>query len=170
MNLLRVLCLCWIPVSSLAKDHVGLHERVRTVENEPPERWPATALEMDGFSATHRTFMARGLRADKHRRVKCMELSNRDSRLSFHTWTSTRRFWVTNQREFLQLPFCEASRYARTAADDGAVPRQLHVRNSVTRDGIRSDRTRELNMSRDFTGARQSCTIAPPELHPMVPA
>lgn len=85
---------------------------VRTVEKEPPERWPATALEIDGFSATQRTFMARGLRADKHRRVKCMELSNRDSRLSFQTSTSTRRFWVTNQREFLQLPFCEASRYA----------------------------------------------------------
>ena len=28
-----------------------------TVCTPPPERWPATALEMDGFSATHKTLM-----------------------------------------------------------------------------------------------------------------
>ena len=31
---------------------------MRTVVYEPPARWPATALEIDGFSATQRTFIA----------------------------------------------------------------------------------------------------------------
>lgn len=34
--------------------------RILTVCLVPPERWSATALEMDGFSATQRTFIFRG--------------------------------------------------------------------------------------------------------------
>lgn len=43
----------------------------RTVWCEPPERWPATALEIEGFSATHSTLI---LRVPEVLRVEVMRL------------------------------------------------------------------------------------------------
>lgn len=53
MYLLGVLC--YIIVSSLSLS--GHRVRELTVCTPPPERCPATAFEIEGFSATHKTLM-----------------------------------------------------------------------------------------------------------------
>lgn len=47
-----------------------------TVWSCPPDRWPATALDMDGFSATHNILGIFGLAVLMQRR-RCSEVAQR---------------------------------------------------------------------------------------------
>lgn len=45
------------------EQRASLRDARLTVWKEPPERWPATAFEMEGFSATHKTRIFDGIKS-----------------------------------------------------------------------------------------------------------